>query len=211
MIRSPQSQGDSKVRVNGISNLTLTAIEEFEKNIFTRWRLNNEKAAKDIVGEEYENLRKRFYNQFGLSAAPAKIGDFNADLVVRDKKGKVCLIEECKGHYVDSCFLDRFLMNVARVLNFYLQESYEEKDIPYFFLSSMTKYSNFQKKFDSIEKLFNEEIRNLITKKVKYFSFCDHDRVSRNKYFKNNKSGFDVSALLIEEQENFIKEKMLVG
>lgn len=186
-------------------------IKEYEENVNRRWRLNNEKSGKDIVGEEYENLRKTIYNQSGLSAAPEMVGDFNADLVVRDNRDKIRVIEECKGHYVDSCFLDRFLMNAARIIDFYLQESYEEEDIPYIFLSSMTKYSNFQKKFDSIVKLFNEELRNLITKKVKYFSFCDHDRVRSGKYFKNNESGLEVSASLIKEQKDFIKEKVMVG
>jgi len=182
---------------------TKQLFDTFTTTVNTRWRVNKEKAGKDIVGEEYESFRKAFWKQFNFSAKPETIASYDADLVIRDSNDNIRAIEECKGHYVDSCFLDRFVMNAARVLKHYLDQGVEDKDIPYIVLSCPTTYSLYNSKLTANKDLFDNNIRRLLNTKVKYLTLCSHDRVSAKKYFKNNDSGFSIDSKLILEQENF--------
>tara|TARA_R110000765_G_scaffold424112_1_gene534140 strand:- start:840 stop:1412 length:573 start_codon:yes stop_codon:yes gene_type:complete len=179
-------------------------IENYCAKTYTRWRIKEEKAGKDIVGEEYELMRAKYWSQLGYSAKSEKIADYNADLVVRDSKNRIVAIEEDKAHYVDSCFLDRFMMNAARVFQHYLDSGTLDEEIPFVILSSMTKYSLFGEKFDRNKKMFSKKIQKLMKEKMKYFPLCDHDRVRANKYFKEPASCFSLDKRLIEKQSNFV-------
>ncbi len=110
-------------------------LTNYYSRTYRRWRVDKEKAGKDIVGEEYELMRKKFWTQQGFKAKKEKIGGYAADLVVRTKAGKVVVIEEDKAHYVDSCFLDRFVMNAGRVLQHYIDLKTHHEDIPFVSLS----------------------------------------------------------------------------
>ena len=128
-------------------------IEQYYQNTYNRWRVEKEKkAAKDIVGEEYEKMRKLFWSRYGLTAKSETIAGYNADLVVRNKDNKILFIEEDKAHYVDSCFLDRFMMNAARIFQSYIDMDSNESDIPFIVLSSMTKYNLYSNKFKNNKK-----------------------------------------------------------
>jgi hypothetical protein len=181
-----------------------TLLSDYYSRAYKRWRVEEEKAGKDIVGEEYEKIRARLYKAQGFTAKSEKIAGYNADLVIRDSKGRILIIEEDKAHYVDSCFLDRFIMNAARVLQHYIDLEVEEEDIPYVVLSCMTKYRLYDSKLQDNTRFLNTELMEMIYKKVKYFPMCEHDRVDSNKYFKSPDVSFDFSDKLIQEQIDFV-------
>lgn len=179
--------------------------DAYYRKTFRRWRTDKEKAGKDIVGEEYEAKRKQFWQRFGFTTHREKIGSYNPDIVIRNSTGKIVAIEEDKGHYVDSCFLDRFIMNAARVFNTYIDNNADEKDVPYFVLSCMTKYNNYDKKYKLNRSMFSREIQSLMDKRIVYLPYCEHDRVKAKEYFKSNNSCFTLSDELLEKQIKFAK------
>ena len=181
-----------------------TLLENYYARAYKRWRIKEEKAGKDIVGEEYELMRKKFWNQQGFEAKSENIAGYDADLVVRTKTGRIVVIEEDKAHYVDSCFLDRFAINAARVLQHYIDLEVLEEDIPFVSLSCMTTYRLFQQKLNDNMSMFSTELQEMMSKKVKYFPMCSHDRVGRSKYFKSEEVSFDFSDKLIQEQIDFV-------
>lgn len=181
-------------------------IEQYYQNTYNRWRVKKEKkAAKDIVGEEYEKMRKLFWSRYGLVAKSETIAGYNADLVVRNKDNKILFIEEDKAHYVDSCFLDRFMMNAARIFQFYIDMESNESDIPFIVLSSMTKYNLYSNKFKNNKKMFSENVQRLMENKIKYFPMCEHERVTSKKYFTGPQICFNLNDSLIKKQKDFIK------
>lgn len=141
---------------------------------------NTEVAFKDIVGQEYEQFRKNTWNMVGLSAVKEKIADYEPDLVVKNNKGQILVIEEDKGHYVDLCFLKRFYSNAAEITQYFLDNSME---VPYIILSCPTEYSLFEAKKDKIINLYRQDIAQVLRTKVKYLSFCSHDRIRPKAYY----------------------------
>ena len=174
--------------------------DSYYQNTHRRWRIDKEKAGKDIVGEEYEKMRKDIYVGLGFSAERGKVAGFNADIVVKNQKNEIVLIEEDKGHYVDSCFLKRFLVNAAEIIEHYISEGISADEIPLIVLSSATKLNKYKKHYDKTKKLFRKDIRDVMDTKIKYWPYCDHDRVKKDKYFVNNINCFEVSDALISEQ-----------
>lgn len=185
--------------------------DDYYQTTYNRWRVNKEKAGKDIVGEEFENKRRRFYQTFGFKTSCEKIGSYNPDVVVSDKQGKIVVIEEAKGHYTDSCFFDRFMMNAARVFSDYIEKGTKQEDIPYFVLSCMTKFAGYEEKYKLNKRLFSKEIQNTMDKKLVYLPYCNHDRVPAKKYFKNSTSCFELSDKLLEKQIKFVSKSILGG
>ena len=181
-------------------------LEEYYSTAYRRWRIDQEKAGKDIVGEEYETMRKKYWNNLNLSAKSENIGGYDADLVVRDKNNTIIAIEEDKAHYVDSCFLDRFMMNAARVFKHYMDKNKTNDEIPPIILSCMTTYKRFDEKFKANKSLFSPRIQQLMDEKVKYLPMCENDRIRAAKYFKTSKFNFDISEELIQKQKDFIQE-----
>ena len=179
-------------------------LTDYYSRAYKRWRIEEEKAGKDIVGEEYELMRKKFWTQQGFEAKSENIAGYDADLVVRTKTGRIAVIEEDKAHYVDSCFLDRFVMNAGRVLQHYIDLEVLEEDIPFVSLSCMTTYKLFQQKLNDNMRMFSTELQEMMNKKVKYFPMCSHDRVRKGKYFKSEEVSFDFSDELIQEQIDFV-------
>lgn len=180
-------------------------LNEYYSRTYERWRIKKEKAGKDIVGEEYELMRKKFWTQHGFKAQPENIGGYDADLVVRTETGRIVVIEESKAHYVDSCFLDRFVMNAGRVLQHYIDLEIPEEDIPYISLSCMTSYRLYEQKLKDNKRMFSTELQEMMGKKIKYFPICAHDRVRKGKYFKNTDVSFEFSDGLILNQTQFVE------
>ena len=188
-----------------------TLIDNYYSRTHKRWRIDEEKAGKDIVGEEYELMRKTFWVELGYTAKSEKIANYNADLVVRDDGGQIVVIEEDKAHYVDSCFLDRFMMNAARVLQHYIDSERSTEQTPFIVLSCMTKYKLFDEKYESNKKMFSQQIQKLMDDKVRYFPLCNHDRVKADKYFKSNDNCFTLDNNLVQNQDNFVKKTLQEG
>ena len=187
--------------MNDLKNIK-KLFNSYYANTYKRWRVNNEKAGKDIVGEEFEKHRVNVWKYYGLTARPGKIANYNADLIIK-RGDKIIAIEECKGHYTDACFFKRFLFNAAEVIDLYLQN---DEEPPYIILSCPTSFNTYQTKFNNGVKLYERKIRNELKKKVIYLPYCNHDRVKKNKYFKNNINCFNLSDTLITEQIKFIKK-----
>ena len=117
--------------------------EKFYKPTYQDWRIDEVKAGKDIVGARYEEFRESYYENMGFEIGNGnKIfgSSYNCDTVVM-KDGEIVILEEDKGHFVDSCFLGRALANCAEVMYQVI-----EMDIkaPYFVLSCPTKMNNYK-------------------------------------------------------------------
>jgi hypothetical protein len=193
----------------------------FYNRVYNRWRLNidpdtkkdiKEKSGKDIVGKEFELFRRKFYQSHlsdtNLSLSPKKdckkiLGSmFDADLALY-QNGVINLIEECKGSYVDSCFLKRAIGNFAELISVCQKNG---KEVPFFVLSCPTKMGNFSEVFNSYICIFNNSIQSEIINKFKYLPLCKHGRVTKKGYYSSNKICFKLDDSLIEEQLSYVSD-----
>ena len=145
------------------------------------------KSLKDIVGYEYEQHRKRIYEFNGLIVSKRKPKDinYNADWFVYNKTKQLVAIEEDKGHYVDSCFLDRAVFSFAKIISKYLKN---KEDCPKLILSSFTTYKLYNKKMIENYDVLRQDIIDVMKEKLVYQSICPSDRLSRDIWFqKQNK------------------------
>src|SRR6056300_739678 len=72
-------------------------------------QIKQSKSLKDVVGKQYEQHRKRIWEEFGFTVDKNRNGSaFDVDWSIYFN-GKLVALEEDKGHYVDSCFLERCL------------------------------------------------------------------------------------------------------
>ena len=57
--------------------------DSFYNTVYDRWRIQQEKAGKDIVGEQYETFRAEVYKNYGFDVVEDKkkktIGGYDAD------------------------------------------------------------------------------------------------------------------------------------
>lgn len=175
----------------------------FYQPTYLDWRIKK-KSGKDIVGAHYENFRSELYKQFGLELSKKKKkifgSSYNADLAI-EKNGKIILVEEDKGHYVDSCFLKRAVGNFAEVVSNCIDK---KVNVPYFVLSCSTKMRNFNNIFDSYIKIYREDIQKEIKEKFLYFPLCENGRIDAKKYFQSNQNCFSLSDKLLTNQINFL-------
>ena len=150
---------------------TITTVEETDK------------ALKDVIGAEYEEHRKRIHEKLGFRVEneihDERLAAFNADWYLYDKGGNLVIIEECKGHYVDSCFAERAVFGFAKTAQRFLDLGLE---CPYFVLSSTTKYRLFDEKFDESLGVLRLDIADALRAKVKYFSVVENDRFGYKKW-----------------------------
>jgi hypothetical protein len=189
--------------------ITLRSLfDTFYNNVYYRWRISTEKkAAKDIVGEEYEKMRSDWYVSKGFDLGDKKNvfgSGVNTDLVVM-KDGVIKICEEDKGSYLDGTFLKRALVDAATIFNTCIDKNLEP---PYFILSCSTKMKNYSETFDSVIVLFDEKIRKIIKEKFIYIPLCEHGRVGRDKYFKTEKNVFTLCGKQLELQEDIINKIM---
>jgi hypothetical protein len=179
--------------------------KDFYKSVYRRWRLDAEKAAKDIVGEEYESFRSTIYKQHGFSVVEDKsrktIGGYDADLAI-ERDGEIIIVEEAKGHYVDSCFLQRAISSCAIVVAHCISEN---KEPPHFVLSCPTKMNNYSEVFDRQCALYREDIRHYLKTKFTYLPVCTHGRVGRRKYYANEENCFTLNEELVQQQLSFLE------
>ena len=171
---------------------------------YKRWRIDKEKSGKDIIGEQYEIFRKKYYKSYGLSIGCGKKifgSSYNCDVVVKCGND-ILILEEDKASYVDSCFLGRAIQNAAEVFHICLEKKI---NIPFFIISSSTRYN----KFDEICKkrilLYREDLQEIFKTKFLYFPLSENDRISQKKYFMTEESCFSLSDKLIEKQNEFVK------
>jgi len=181
------------------------SFDKYYQSVYLRWRILKEKAGKDIVGEEYEKLRKEFYQSFGLIVNKLQNvygSGVNPDNVIT-KNGKIIIIEEDKGSYVDGTFLKRVIVDAATIFSTCLEKNIK---CPYFILSSTTKMNNYDETFDKIINLFNENLKKELKEKCIYLPLCTNGRVSQKKYFKTKENHFQLSEELLEVQTKTINK-----
>jgi len=135
---------------------------------------------------------------------------FNADGYIYGKNDKLLVIEEAKGHYVDSCFLERALGSFAKQIRAFLKNGWTEKEIPYFVLSSTTTYRGYEKKFEEYLDIFLDAnpIKQLIRRKVRYFTVTPSDRIKPAGWFQNTNRPVSRTAAtksLVQNELNFMK------
>lgn len=177
---------------------------EFYNPSYERWRVNKEKAGKDITGEQYELFRERYYKELGFDIGNGnKIfgTSYNCDTVVK-KNGKIVILEEDKASYVDSCFLGRAIQNAAEVFDVCIEKGI---DIPYFIISSSTKYNKYDEIYEKKLRLYRNDLQEIFKSKFIYLPLSENDRISQKKYFVTKESCFNLSDKLIENQNKFVK------
>ena len=98
------------------------------------------KALKDVVGKGYELHRKSVWEYFGCDVSKEKYGAlFDVDWSITHG-GKLIAFEEDKGHYLDSCFMERALTGYCKTANAYIKRN---EPVPLFIIHSFTKYKKF--------------------------------------------------------------------
>lgn len=138
------------------------------------------KALKDIIGKAYEMHRKRVFNYFGFDVSKDKCDAmFDVDWSIR-YKGILIALEEDKGHYLDSCFMERALTGYSKTVNKFQKEG---KPIPKLIIHSFTKYNKFNEKLEEDMDTRKSEIRDEIQKKLVYTTLVDRDRLPKQKWF----------------------------
>jgi hypothetical protein len=124
------------------------------------------KALKDIVGLAYEKHRKRVWNYFGFDVSKEKHeAMFDVDWSIT-YKSKLIAFEEDKGHYVDSCFMERALTGFCKTVNTYQKKG---KPIPVLILHSFTRYKKFSEKLEEDLDTRKTEIGDEIQKKISIY------------------------------------------
>ena len=178
---------------------------EFYNPSYKRWRIQNEKAGKDIIGEQYEYFREKYYESYGFTIGNGKKifgSSYNCDTIVKNSKNEIVILEEDKASYVDSCFLGRAIQNAAEVFDICLETKI---NIPYFVISSSTKYNLFDDICKRRLKLYRDDIQEVFKSKFIYLPLSENDRISQKKYFMTEDSSFNLSDELIQKQNKFVK------
>lgn len=163
------------------------------------------KALKDIIGLAYERHRERIWKYFGFEVSKEKNDAlFDIDWCIT-YKNKLIAFEEDKGHYVDSCFLERALSGFSKTINSYIKK---KKDVPLLILHSFTKYNKYIDKLQEDMDTRRSEISNELQIKLIYTTLVECDRLPKKKWFSKDyyKSYSDnVNHELIIKDIKFIK------
>lgn len=148
-------------------------------------QLETGKASKDIIGEAFETHRERIWKYFGFNVSKEKHGaKFDVDWAVT-YKGKLIALEEDKGHYVDSCFLERALSGFSKTVYAYKQEG---KQVPLLILHSFTRYNKYNEKFEEDMNTRKPEIKDELKKKMVYSTLVNRDRLPKEEWIGSKKS-----------------------
>ena len=161
---------------------------------------------KDVVGFEFEQHRKRLYEYFGYTVDKKRnYAKFNVDWSIY-YNGNLVGIEEDKGHYVDSCFLDRSLTSYAKTIHIYIKNGIK---CPKFILHSFTKYKLYKDKCENFYKILRDDIKDQMLNNMVYTTVTLTDRIKRNKWYNTkdeNNSYIDLYELdLIKEDIRMIR------
>jgi hypothetical protein len=162
------------------SNIQLYKQSLQEAEIEIKHQHETGKALKDIVGLAYENHRKRIWNHFGFDVSKDKHDAlFDVDWSIT-YQGKLVALEEDKGHYLDSCFMERALTGFCKTVNAYQKK---EKNIPVLIIHSFTRYTKFNEKLLEDMETRKPEISNEIQNKLIYTTLVNCDRLPKKKWF----------------------------
>ena len=165
----------------------------------------NGKALKDVIGKAFENHRERLWKYFGFGVSKDSHGArFKVDWSIT-YNGELVALEEDKGHYVDSCFLERAIAGFSKTVNSYQKEGIQ---IPVLILHSFTRYKLFNKKLEEDLDTRKLAIQEEVQKKLVYTTLVEGDRLSKEKWFSKdtyNSYTSNVSNTLIIKDIEFIR------
>lgn len=143
-----------------------------------------DKALKDVVGNEFEQHRKRIWKMFGFKVDKNKHkATFKVDWTIYDKHNKVIAFEEDKGHYLDDCFAKRAIIDFAKTAQNYIKT---HNKCPLLILHSFTRYKKFEKELENIKDILKPKIVEILKKNLIYITLTNHDRI-RREWFSNAK------------------------
>jgi hypothetical protein len=162
------------------------------------------KALKDVVGKAFETHRKRIWEYFGFTVSKEKHGAlFDVDWAISYNDDLIAL-EEDKGHYLDSCFMERAITGFCKTINTFTNNNIK---IPVLIIHSFTTYKKFNDKLNEDLDTRKETIANEITKNLKYCTLTNNDRLSAKKWFASCVNCYtdNVNEELIIKDIEFIK------
>lgn len=155
--------------------------------VYCEYQINTtkSKALKDVVGNFYEKHIRRVYLYYSKLKITKNYKDlcFTPDCCMIDTNMNIKLVTEIKGHYLDSCFLDRALVGIVKTINILNKEN---KEIPYFEIHSFTTYKLFYKKLVEFKDIINDKLSSILDDKLIYTSICQKDRLKKQVWFNNN-------------------------
>ena len=162
-------------------------------------------------GKAYEIHRKRVWEYFGFNVTKDKQqAMFNVDWSIL-YNGILVALEEDKGHYLDSCFLERALSGFCKTINYYQKK---EKKIPMLIIHSFTRYNKFDEKLKDDMDTRKTEIAHELNNKIVYTTLTNLDRLNKKKWFSkdlyNCYSSNSSNELILEDIE-FIKSLIPVS
>lgn len=177
--------------------------------IYCEYQINTtkNKALKDVVGDFYEKHIKRiylYYTKLKITNDYNNFG-FNPDCCMIDNNMNIKLVTEIKGHYLDSCFLERALVGIVKTINILNKKN---KEIPYFEIHSFTTYKLFYKKLVEFKDIINDKLSSILDDKLIYTTICSQDRLNKKLWF--NKGFYkkcyttNLNYIKIKEHINFI-------
>jgi|TARA_Y100000310_G_scaffold332269_1_gene407535 hypothetical protein len=177
-------------------------LEKFYNPTYKDWRVDNVKAAKDIVGENYEDFRKEYWEACGFEVKQQIMlyGIFDVDTLIY-KNGELVAIEEDKGHYCDSSMFTRALINMIQIVKHCVENN---KPVPHLILSSSTTYNLWKDKRDLLLTIVDEKYIEMVKERFIYLPLCEHSRVSAPKYFQSLDNCFELNDELIDNQNKFV-------
>ena len=159
------------------------------------------KALKDVIGAAFEEHRRRLWEYFGFTVDKQRHqASWNVDWSIY-KNGKLIAFEEDKGHYVDSCFLEKALTGAARTINTCLEN---KESVPCIILHSFTTYSKFSQKLVEFCGILKPELVNTLKEKLIYTTLYTGDRLSTKKWFQSI-----ADAYVYYEDDDLIKKDII--
>ena len=154
------------------------SLQEADSEIRTQYETG--KALKDIIGLAFESHRKRIWEYFGFDVSKDRHDAmFDVDWSIT-YNGTLIAFEESKGHYVDSCFMERALTGFCKTVNTYQKQG---RHIPVLILHSFTRYNKFNEKIIEDLDTRKDVIRDEILKKLVYTTLTDCDRLPKKRWF----------------------------
>jgi hypothetical protein len=153
------------------------------------------KALKDVIGAAFENHRKRIWTYFGFEVSKEKHGAlFNVDWSIT-YNSRLIALEEDKGHYIDSCFMERAISGFCKTVNEYQKKRIQ---VPILIIHSFTRYKKFSEKLEEDMDTRKPEIIEELQKKLVYTTLVDCDRLAKNKWFSSEL--YDCYSLNVNEE-----------
>ena len=163
------------------------------------------KRLADVVGKEYEEHRKRVWTHLGFTVDKKRNGAaFDVDWSIYDN-GILVAIEEDKGHYVDSCFLERCIHSLIKTIH-----TMEHLESPLLILNSFTKYNLYEKKLVESLDAYKEPLVETFKDKFVYSYLNEFDRIKKTSWFKSANDNTDNPYKVYQNDTLIIKDIQLM-